>query len=165
MAAPSCWGRATNCQPARCARQRFQLALLDFDGTSQAITELSGGGSTAGNVSLGGGTLTLGDSTSNTPTFSGVVADSGGAAGNNVTGGSLVKTGTNTQVLGNVETYTGPTTISAGTLALQDISLGTTAALPASTILTVTNGGTFQTNGQARRRLRSCRTAEPAAAP
>jgi fibronectin-binding autotransporter adhesin len=124
-------------------------ALLDFDATSQAVTELSGGGSTAGNVSLGGGTLTLGDGTTNNSTFGGVIEDAGGAAGNNVTGGSLIKTGTSTETLAAVESYTGPTTISGGTLALQDISLGTTAALPASTILTVTNGGTFQTNGQA----------------
>ncbi len=86
-------------------------ATLDLDGSSQTIAALADavpGATTGEQVLLGGGTLTVGDDTSTT--FSGVISGSGG----------LTKTGSGTLVLGNSETYTGTTTISAGTLHLGD---------------------------------------------
>ena len=48
-------------------------------------------------------------------TVSGVIADGGGGGG---TGGSLIKTGAGTLTLTGINTYTGATTIDAGTLVL-----------------------------------------------
>ncbi len=107
---------------------QFQLttpgASLDIDDVTQVIGSLSGVAGTT--VTLGKGVLILGnDNTS--PTYSGVISDAGGASSN--TGGSLIKIGTGTQTLTGLNTYTGGTTISAGTL---QIGNGTTTvnALP-----------------------------------
>ena len=53
-------------------------------------------------------------------------------------GGSLTKTGLGTLLLSGENTYTGPTTVDAGTLAITS-----SAALPSGTSLTVAAGGTF----------------------
>jgi autotransporter-associated beta strand protein len=68
----------------------------------------------AGNVFLGSKKLTLGNSNLNTE-ISGVIADGGASGG---VGGSLTKVGTGTLILSGANTYTGGTTISAGTLQL-----------------------------------------------
>jgi autotransporter-associated beta strand protein len=87
-------------------------ATLDLNGFDQAILTLSG----AGNVTLGSATLTTGGNFTvlgNSPRdseFSGVISGSGG----------LTKVGTGTFTLSGASTYSGTTTISAGTLQLGD---------------------------------------------
>ncbi len=64
-------------------------------------------------MALGNHTLTAG--TTNSTTFRGVIADNGlGGA----LGGSFTKIGSGTLTLEGDNTYTGATTVSAGTLAL-----------------------------------------------
>ncbi len=116
--------------------------LLDVNGHVETATELSGGGTTGGNVALGGGTLTVGDS--HNFTYSGIISDAGGNASG--TTGSLIKAGSGTMTLTSVETYGGSTTISAGTIAL-DAVYNETATIP-NTPLTVASGALFQLNGQ-----------------
>ena len=76
------------------------LGLANFN---QSINSLAG----AGGVTLGTATLTTGNDNSST-IFSGVISG----------GGALTKIGTGTFVLSGLNTYTGNTTISGGTLQL-----------------------------------------------
>jgi len=76
-------------------------AILDLNDFNQTIGSLAG----AGNVLLGAATLTAGGDNTST-TFSGVASGTG----------SLVKTGSGTLILSGANTYSGGTTISAGTL-------------------------------------------------
>ncbi len=79
-------------------------ATFDLNGFDETIGALSG----AGNVTLGAGSLTTGDSTNTL--FSGIASGSGG----------LVKMGSGTLTLTGENTYTGDTTISAGRLQIGD---------------------------------------------
>ena len=81
-------------------------ATLDLNNFNQQIPSLAGGAATGGNVLLGSATLTL-TGTSNT-TYSGVISGTG----------ALHKTGSSVFTLASVNTYSGATTIDAGTLAL-----------------------------------------------
>jgi autotransporter-associated beta strand protein len=106
---------------------------LDLNNFNQTIGSLAGGGTTGGNVSLGSATLTSGGNNTST-TFSGVISGSG----------SLTKAGTGTFTLANSNTYTGGTTLNAGSLTINvGAGLGTgtlTVNLAASgTFLTVAN--------------------------
>ncbi|MGL4634998.1 MAG: beta strand repeat-containing protein [Beijerinckiaceae bacterium] len=84
---------------------------------SETIGSLSG----AGSVSLSGSTtLTTGGNNAST-TFSGGISEFGDTSG-------LTKTGTGTMTLSGANTYTGTTTVSAGTLRIENgAALGTTA--------------------------------------
>ena len=67
-----------------------------------------------GTFNLGANELTVGGNNLST-NVTGVIADGGGNGG---TGARLVKTGTGTMTLSGANTYTGGTTISAGTLQI-----------------------------------------------
>jgi autotransporter-associated beta strand protein len=111
------------------------LDLNDFDNT---ILSLSGGGPAGGNVMLGTATLKTGDATDTT--YSGVISETG----------NLIKQGSGIFTLSGVNTYTGTTTVSEGTLALfeeGDISASSEVILSAMTtfdISEVTNGATIK---------------------
>src|SRR5262249_31995716 len=81
-------------------------AILDLNGTNESIGSLSGSGGTGGNVTLGAGTVTTGGAANTT--YTGIISGTGG----------LIKQGTGTFTLAGNNTYTGATTINAGTLQL-----------------------------------------------
>lgn len=83
-------------------------ATLDLNGFSQTIGSLAGGGATGGTVALGAATLTVGG-TNASGTFAGILSG---------VGGSLIKIGTGNQTLSGANTFTGLTTVSAGTLTV-----------------------------------------------
>jgi fibronectin-binding autotransporter adhesin len=96
---------------------------LNLNGNSETIGSLASSAA-ASTVTLGAGTLTTGGNNGST-TFAGVVSGTGG----------LTKVGTGTMTLTNANSYTGATTISAGTLAL-----GAGGSLSSSTTLTISSG-------------------------
>src|SRR6266536_5448819 len=103
---------------------------------SQAITF----GSIEGNgvVFLGSHNFTVGSNSLNT-TFSGVIQDGGLGGG---VGGSLSKIGTGTLTFTGANTYTGPTTVSAGRLKVSNTSGSGTGTGPVQI-----NAGTLIGNG------------------
>ncbi len=110
---------------------------VDFSGTlgpsgNNQITAGSIEG--AGTYSLGANQLTVGSNNLST-TVSGSIQDGGGAGGSSA---SLVKVGTGTLTLSGNNTYTGATTINAGTLAA-----ASSTALPNQTALAVNLGATL----------------------
>ena len=101
-------------------------AALDIN-NSITIKRLSG----TGTVDIAAGTsLAFGDATNTT--ISGVISGTG----------SLVKQGTSVVTLSGVNTYTGPTTINAGSL-----KFGANGVLPAGNSVTINNGGTLDLGG------------------
>ena len=96
------------------------LFTTSANGGPNAVTPKGGYGGLAA--------LALNPGASQTPSYSGVIADG-------TTGMALIKTGAGTQTFTAAQTYTGPTTISAGTLAL-----GVASALPSATKVTLTGG-------------------------
>jgi autotransporter-associated beta strand protein len=105
-------------------------SVLDLNGYNQILASLSKGGSAAlvTNSSATMATLTLGRDTDNAHT----VPIAGNVA--------LVKNNVNTMTMNAVNTYTGPTTVSGGTLLLQAANSNTAP-------VTVQNGGTLGGNG------------------
>jgi autotransporter-associated beta strand protein len=106
---------------------------LDFAGTGTiSFGSLTGGGhiqaNVSGNKTISAGALGLND------TFSGIIA-------NNLATLALTKVGTGTLTLSGANTYTGATTVNAGTLALG------AANRIADTSAMVLAGGTFATGG------------------
>ena len=101
--------------------------VFNLNGFSDTIGSLASSNSAAA-VQLGAGTLTTGDSTSTT--FAGVVSGTG----------NLIKQGAGTFTLSGANTYSGTTTVNAGTLVVQNsAALGTTAGGT-----TVAGGATLQ---------------------
>ncbi|WP_144637440.1 autotransporter-associated beta strand repeat-containing protein [Bordetella genomosp. 13] len=92
-------------------------------GANQTIGALAGVGGTT--IALGANTLTFGDATDQG--YAGVIGGTGG----------IVKQGAGTQTLTGINTYTGGTTINAGTLAI-----GAGGSLSGQTALTLANAGT-----------------------
>lgn len=100
-------------------------ANLTLNNLSGQIGSLSGTGTaaTSGNLVLGSGTLTVGNS--NSTSYSGVITS---------TGGGITKIGNSTLTLSGANTYTGATLVSVGTL-----QIGATTALGNTTSTTVSN--------------------------
>ncbi len=92
-------------------------ATLDLNGVSQTIASLANGTGGGGNILLGSGTLTTGDSTSTL--FNGVISGNGG----------LTKQGTGTLTLGGVNTFAGTTNVVQGKLKLGGFKLSVTSGL------------------------------------
>ena len=88
-------------------------------------------------MTLGANTLTVGTSTGST-TLAGIIGGTGG----------LIKDGASTQVLTGANTYTGATTISAGTLEVS----GASGELTATSAVNI-NGGTLSLSGSAADRI------------
>ena len=101
-------------------------------------------GMTAGSIAgagayfLGSKQLTVGSNNLST-TVSGIIQDGGSTGG---AGGSLVKVGTGTLTIDGAGTYTGGTTVSAGTLAVGDFA-HPSAALSGGGPISVGSGGTL----------------------
>jgi filamentous hemagglutinin family protein len=104
-------------------------ATWSLNGFADTVGSIAG----PGNISLGSATLTAGGSHANT-TFGGVMSGTGG----------FTKTGTGTLTLSGVNTFTGATRISAGTLKSAAIN-----ALSNSTAVTVEANGTWGLDGYA----------------
>ena len=96
---------------------------------SETIGDLSGGGTTGGNVDLNANTLTTGDAS--TTIYSGDISGTG----------ALTKQGSGTFTLDGTNTYSGPTTINAGTLRVDN---GSAIADTASVTLANVSGAFFE---------------------
>ncbi|WP_176159344.1 beta strand repeat-containing protein [Prosthecobacter debontii] len=117
---------------------------LSLQGTSSIVGGLVSTSATGVTTQNGGTTdATLTIQTSATRTYLGALAD--GSGGGKL---SLLKTGSGTQVLGSASTYTGSTTVAAGTLQLDFNQTGAPASqiLGSSTAL-ILSGGTFSLTG------------------
>jgi fibronectin-binding autotransporter adhesin len=114
---------------------------LDVNGTNQTVGALSGiGGMILNNATLTSSTLTVGQG-NGTGSYAGVIADH--SSGTGIL--TFTKTGTGTQTLTGVNTYTGPTTVNAGSLFVN----GSTAFGSAITVFNsgTTLGGSGTING------------------
>lgn len=88
--------------------------ILNLNGKAESINGLSGTGGTIENqLAATTATLTLGDGNA-TATFGGVVRNNAGTGGTT----AITKTGTGSQTLTGPNSYTGATTVNAGTLVL-----------------------------------------------
>jgi len=106
-------------------------ATLNITGFNTTIGSLAGGGTTGGNIVLGGATLTFGNAT--TSTYSGVISGTG----------SIVYNGSVTQTMSGSNTYTGTTTVNSGTMAAGII----TQAFGVGSDVTVASGATLTISG------------------
>ena len=108
-------------------------AALNITGFNTQIGSITGGGSTGGWVTLGAATLTTGGDNSSPAAYAGIISG---------TNGGLTKIGSGTQTLSGSNTYTGLTTVSAGTL----LSGSNNVFADASSINV--NGGTLDMNSR-----------------
>jgi len=104
-------------------------AVLGLNSFNQTLGALSG----AGNATLGAATLTAGGNNSST-TFSGVLSGTGG----------LVKAGSGLLILNGANSYSGATTVAAGTLEIGDIN---TPGGSIANNVTVNAAGTLRGHG------------------
>ncbi|OYU95155.1 MAG: hypothetical protein CFE21_12675 [Bacteroidetes bacterium B1(2017)] len=109
-------------------------ALLNISGFSNTIGSITGGGFNGGNVNLGTSTLTVGSDNTSPSAFAGIIIGTG----------AITKIGTGTLILRGANTYTGITTLSAGTLKLGASTsvLGTTNGRT-----TISSGAVLDLNG------------------
>ncbi len=101
-------------------------ATLDLNGVGIALASLTG----AGSVTLGGATLTINNSAATL--FGGSISGAGG----------LTKMGTGTFTLSGTNSFSGQTSVTAGTL-----QLGSGTGVPANASLSVSSGATFDLDG------------------
>ena len=113
-------------------------ATLALNGNNVAIGSLAGGGSTGGNVTLGAGTLSTGGKDTST-LYAGAISGTGG----------LTKAGTGTQTLTAANTYTGTTTVSAGTLLMSNTASSGSYSIASGAVLeyNVATGTTLDLGG------------------
>ena len=109
-------------------------ATLKLNGNNNTIASLTGAGAVE-NDNASAATLTAGDASDTT--FSGALQD--GAGGGAL---SLIKTGAGTLILEDAQTYTGTTTVNAGTLQL----LGTSGSINLTSTYQINNGSTLYLN-------------------
>jgi fibronectin-binding autotransporter adhesin len=112
------------------------LDLSGLDGSSPAVVGSLEG---TGLVQLGQTTLSVGSNNSST-TFGGMINDAGGGANGS---GSLTKTGSGTFTLSQANTYTGKTTVVAGTLLVTNRTGSATGTGPV-----IVNGGVLGGTGK-----------------
>lgn len=111
---------------------------LDLNGNSQTINGLYGAGTVDNKTGTGTYTLTVGNNSTNSGgTFSGFISQSSGTI-------ALTKVSTNTLILNVSSAHSGPTTISAGTLAL-----GASGYISSTPSITVSPGAVFDVSAQA----------------
>ncbi|MBN1577895.1 MAG: DUF2341 domain-containing protein, partial [Chitinispirillaceae bacterium] len=91
-------------------------AAFNVNGRTETVRSLAGGGQNGGNISLGGGVLIINSDTATS--YGGVISGTG----------PLTKSGTGTQRLTRKNSYTGITTISGGTLAVDTLDNGGSAS-------------------------------------
>jgi autotransporter-associated beta strand protein len=106
-------------------------SILDLNGTNQTIGSLAGAGSVTSSV-VGGVTLTTGGDNTST-TFGGVIQNGNGTV-------ALTKAGSGIFTLTGTNTYTGTTTINAGTLRA-----GSATGLASGSAFVVGTGATAAT--------------------
>ncbi len=116
-------------------------AVLDLNGTVNAIGSLAGGGAVGGNITLGAGTLTVGGLNTST-TYAGSISGAGG----------LVKVGAGTLTLSGNHTHAGPTLVNGGMLEVNGALANSSVTVNADTTLlgvgsvmaaTINSGGTL----------------------
>jgi hypothetical protein len=105
--------------------------VLDITGYYNSIGSLTSGGATGGNVILGAATLNIGGNNTSPSAYAGVISGTG----------ALIKLGTGTLILSGSNTYSGLTTISAGTL-----KLGATGNAPNTPLGTIAAGTIVESN-------------------
>ena len=123
----------------------WNTSSLNLNGKNQEVafieTVTNGQDLTNNQEITGGGTLTV-NQTSGTREYQGRITDGGTAT-------SLVKSGAGTLILdnrsGTASSYTGTTSVSAGTLALQDTA--TNNAIASSCVIDVASGATLDVSG------------------
>ncbi len=99
-----------------------ECAELNLNGYTNTIPSLTGGGMLGGNVTLGKGTLILGDGTDSV--YNGSISGAGG----------LTKKGKGTLFLTRAHSYTGPTIITEGTLDLSGLISSSTLIKKGATL-------------------------------
>ena len=117
--------------------QRGNFQLLGFNET---IGGLSGGGQVQNASSTADSVLTLNVANATTQTSSAVLRNTGGIATGSL---SIVKTGGGTQILDGNMTYTGATTVSAGSLIVNGNQSAATGVLTVSSGATLGGSGTI----------------------
>ena len=109
-------------------------ATLDLAGQPLSIGSLSGSGAVSNTATTAASVIAGGDLTSTV--FSGIIQDAAGQV-------SLTHVGTGSLTLTGSNTYTGPTTITAGSL---QIGNGSTGSISASSAVSINSGGTLWLN-------------------
>lgn len=110
-------------------------AFLNLNGNSVYIGALSGSGTVENNVAGATNTLNLGYNSTATTTFSGVIED-GSTSGKTY----INKQSSGTQILTGTNTYTGNTTVTAGTL---QIGNGTTGSISSNSKIAISSTTTL----------------------